>query len=708
VSPEPFVSPEPNGELLDPPAGTRAALLVEALPYIRRFSGSIVVVKYGGNAIASSDDPVNESRESDALASFAEDVVLLRSVGVLPVVVHGGGPQIGELTRRLGMRPEFVDGLRVTDAGTLEIARMVLVGKVNREIVSAINVHGGLAVGLSGEDANLIRAAPHATVGLGFVGDVEVLDTTIVTRLLGDGLIPVVATIGTDASGQAYNINADTVAGALASALHAEKLVFLTDIEGLRTDASDPSTLATNLNVSELDELIASGSIHSGMIPKARACIAAVRGGVRRAHVLDGRTPHALLLELLTDQGVGTMVTLDSTAAPARRPLQGTDRSALMHTYADPPVVFVKGQGSELFDAEGRRYLDFLCGIAVTSLGHAHPEVARAVSEQARTLVHTSNLFATVPGAEVAATLDRLIGDGTRAGGQVFFCNSGSEANECAIKLARKWAGSSRHVIVSTLGSFHGRTYGALSATGQLAKHKGFEPLVPGFEHVAYDDLAALDEACGAEGVAAVILEAIQGEAGVIEPSAGYLAGAREICDRTGILLIVDEVQTGLGRTGRWFGFQSSGIAPDIVTVAKALGNGMPIGACWAKAEVAAAFAPGDHGSTFGGQPLAAAAAAATLHVMQQLDAPTLAQKAGDRLRSELSGLAGIDSVRGQGLLIGLQLTLPVAAVAADEALRRGLVVNACRPDTLRLAPPFIVTDAEIEEAVGILAGVLA
>jgi len=379
-----------------------------------------------------------------------------------------------------------------------------------------------------------------------------------------------------------------------------------------------------------------------------------------------------------------------------------------MHTYADPSVEFVKGRGSELFDAEGNRYLDFLCGIAVTSLGHSHPEIARAVSEQARTLVHTSNLFATVPGAKVARTLDVLIGDGEPSGGQVFFCNSGSEANECAIKLVRKWGGGGRHVIVSTLGSFHGRTYGSLSATGQLSKHKGFEPLVPGFEHVAYDDLAALEQACSADGVAGVILEAIQGEAGVIEPSAGYLAGAREICDQKGILLVLDEVQTGLGRTGRWFGFHQSGIAPDVVTIAKALGNGMPIGACWARSEVASAFVPGDHGTTFGGQPLAAAAAAATLEVMQQIDAPTLAQKAGDRLRSELARIDGIESVRGQGLLIGLQLTSPRAVEVAEAALRRGLVVNACRPDTLRLAPPFTVTEAEIEEAVQILTGVVA
>ena len=282
-------------------AREKADLLVEALPYIRRFSGSVVVIKYGGHAISTDQD--------GALASFAEDIVLLRSVGVLPVVVHGGGPQIGELMERLGKQPEFFNGLRVTDAETLEIARMVLVGKINREIVSAINVHGGLAVGLSGEDANLIRAVPHGESGLGFVGEVEVLDTSIVTRLLGDGLIPVVATIGADAQGQAYNINADSVAGALASGLSAEKLVFLTDVEGIRTDPSQPESVASALGVDELDQMVQSGAVQSGMVPKARACAEAVRGGVASAHVLDGRAPHALLLELFTDQGVGTMVT---------------------------------------------------------------------------------------------------------------------------------------------------------------------------------------------------------------------------------------------------------------------------------------------------------------------------------------------------------------------------------------------------------------
>jgi acetylglutamate kinase len=301
-----------------------ASVLVEALPYIQRFRGKVVVVKYGGNALhassAGSDDgsPPGAGAAAGAgagdldaaaraLASFAEDVVLMRAVGILPVVVHGGGPQIGELMTRLGKETEFRNGLRVTDADTLDIARMVLVGKVNRDIVSAINVHGPLAVGMSGEDAKLITAAP-TNVDLGFVGNVSVVDPTMLQRLVAEGIIPVVATIGADESGQAYNINADTVAGALAAALDAEKLIFLTDIEGLRVVANDPTTVIHQASLEVIDEIVRSGNAQGGMMPKVEACARAVRGGVTRAHILDGRVPHALLLELFTDAGVGTMV----------------------------------------------------------------------------------------------------------------------------------------------------------------------------------------------------------------------------------------------------------------------------------------------------------------------------------------------------------------------------------------------------------------
>jgi len=289
----------------------RAAVLVEALPYILRFWGKIIVIKYGGNALASADgDPsaAEGSADGGALASFAEDVVLMRSVGLLPVVIHGGGPQIGELMARLGKVAEFRDGMRVTDAETLEIASMVLIGKVNREIVSAMNVHGSLAVGLSGEDANMITATAR-DVALGFVGDVHVVDPSILQRLLAQGLIPVVATIAGDTKGQAYNINADAVAGAIAAALHAEKLVYLTDVAGLRADPDDPGSRLGRVTVDQLDAMVASGAASAGMIPKVEACARAVRAGVPRAHILDGRVPHALLLEVFSDRGVGTMIT---------------------------------------------------------------------------------------------------------------------------------------------------------------------------------------------------------------------------------------------------------------------------------------------------------------------------------------------------------------------------------------------------------------
>ena len=284
-------------------AEERAAVLVEALPYIQRFRGRVIVVKYGGNAMV---DP--------ALArTFAEDVVLMHSVGLRPVVVHGGGPQISDLMERLGKVPEFRDGQRVTDAETVDIARMVLVGKVNREIVSAINVHGPLAVGVSGEDAGLILASARHP-DLGFVGDVHDVNPTLLERLLAEHLIPVVSTIGADASGQAYNINADTVAGAIAEALRAEKVIYLTDIEGLLADLTDPASLISRIDAATLQGLVDDGTLSGGMIPKIAACLHAVTHGVGSAHLLDGRLPHVVLLELFSDAGVGTMITEE--AAP--------------------------------------------------------------------------------------------------------------------------------------------------------------------------------------------------------------------------------------------------------------------------------------------------------------------------------------------------------------------------------------------------------
>jgi acetylornithine/N-succinyldiaminopimelate aminotransferase len=412
-----------------------------------------------------------------------------------------------------------------------------------------------------------------------------------------------------------------------------------------------------------------------------------------------------------------------------------------MPTYPPPPVTFVRGEGSYLFDGDGRRYLDCLSGLAVTSLGHAHPAVAAALHHQASTLLHVSNLFGTEPGPEVARTLDRLVGDGEPAGGQVFFCNSGAEANECAIKLARR-AGArgransrpgpsgrgsgghtpwperpgaegaksgehvGRHVVVSAYGSFHGRTLATLHATGQPAKHEPFQPLPEGFRHVAWDDLDALAAALDT-GVAAVLLEAVQGEGGVNPASRAYFQGVRRLCDERGALLIVDEVQTGLGRTGRWFGFQHLGVQPDVVTMAKALGNGVPIGACWARADVASVFEPGDHATTFGGQPLATAAARAVLAVMQAEDVPARATRAGARFRERLEALPSVAGVRGLGLLLAVELSGRDARDVNGALLDAGLVANAVTPTALRLAPSLLIGDDEIDEATTIIEKVL-
>ncbi len=282
----------------------RAAVLVETLPYIQRFAGSIIVVKFGGNAMV----------DENLAARFAEDVVLMHSVGIRPVVVHGGGPHIGALMDRLGIKSEFREGLRVTDAETLDVARMVLVGKVNRDIVSSINRHGSMAVGLSGEDAGLIRASAR-NPELGFVGDVESVNPAIIERLLAEDLIPVVSTIGADLTGQAYNINADTVAAALAGALGAERILYLTDVEGLLADVDDPSSRISRVDLTGLAALTADGTISGGMIPKVQACVDAVEAGVGSAHMVDGRIPHVVLLELFTDLGIGTMVLPDGGVA---------------------------------------------------------------------------------------------------------------------------------------------------------------------------------------------------------------------------------------------------------------------------------------------------------------------------------------------------------------------------------------------------------
>lgn len=381
-----------------------------------------------------------------------------------------------------------------------------------------------------------------------------------------------------------------------------------------------------------------------------------------------------------------------------------------MPVFGAPQVMFERGQGTQLWDVNGKRYLDFLCGIAVTSLGHSNPVVAAAISHQANTLLHVSNFFANPVATQTALMVDKLLSAacGEEAGyGQVFFCNSGAEANEAGIKLARKFGGRGKHVVVSALGSFHGRTLAALAATGQPEKHEPFAPMPEGFRHVVFNDIASLESALD-ETVAAVLLETIQGEGGVVPASVEYLQAARKMCTDRGILLMIDEVQTGFARTGKWFGFEHAEIKPDVVMLAKAMGNGMPIGALWASQNIASVFKPGDHGSTYSGTALATAAARATMQLMIDMNAPEVVIEKGTELTAKLRTIDGVVDVRGRGLLLAAELSPELdAKKVALQLLDKGLVVNGVTSHALRLAPPFTVSSEEIAEAIAIMKTVL-
>jgi len=373
----------------------------------------------------------------------------------------------------------------------------------------------------------------------------------------------------------------------------------------------------------------------------------------------------------------------------------------LMRTYKRGAVDFVRGEGCHLYDADGKEYLDFLAGISVCSLGHCHPAVVAAVTEQAERLMHVSNLFYTEPMTRLARRLSE-----SSLGGRVFFCNSGTEANEAAIKVARKHAhgrGITAPEIVSFEGEFHGRTYGALSATPKLARDEALGPYLPGFVSVPDNDARALRAAVG-PNTAAVLIEPIQGESGVWPTSDEALMAAREACDAVGALLIFDEIQTGIGRTGSLWAYQQTPVRPDVITSAKALGGGMPIGACITGPAAAEALQPGDHGSTFAAGPIATSAA---LAVLDAVDDPALlrsVRELGSRLRSGLEELPGIVGTRGRGLMVGVELEarIDAAAVGAD-LLERGLVVNVPAPSTIRLLPPLVVEPGQIDKAVGLI-----
>lgn len=393
-----------------------------------------------------------------------------------------------------------------------------------------------------------------------------------------------------------------------------------------------------------------------------------------------------------------------SDASVSTVDLQGRWNRALMPNYGTPPVALVRGDGVQVWDADGKEYLDFIGGIAVSSLGHAHPAVVEAVTKQVATIAHTSNLFIHPGVVELAERLVGLLG----VDAKVFFANSGTEANEAALKLVKRARGEGRTHLVSTGNSFHGRTSGALALTGKAAIRVPFGPFGMDVRFVPYGEVDALRDAVSEETIA-VFVEPIQGEAGVIPPPPGYLKAVRDITASTGAAFVLDEIQSGVGRTGDWFMHQTEGVVPDVLTLAKGLGGGLPIGACIGIGEFATAFAKGDHGSTFGGNPVAVAAATAVLDTIEKDDLLANVTKTGEQLARGIEAIGHplVTGVRGRGLWLGVTLTEPVAGAVQAAAAEAGFLVNAVAPDTVRLAPPLIVTAEQIDALLQALPGVL-
>ena len=376
------------------------------------------------------------------------------------------------------------------------------------------------------------------------------------------------------------------------------------------------------------------------------------------------------------------------------------DRS-LQNNYGKPSITLVKGKGILVTDADGKTYMDFLGGIATNILGHAHPAIVKAVTRQISALSHVSNFYAHPNAIALAEKLTAMTGDKSA---KVFFCQSGAEANEAAFKLSRR-TGKVR--IVAAQGAFHGRTMGALSLTGQPSKREPFLPLIKGVKHVPFGDIDAMRKAISKK-TAMVIIEPIMGEAGVIVPPADYLQDLRDLCDKNGALLVIDAVQTGMGRTGDWFGYEYSGIRPDVITLAKGLGGGLPLGAMIALGNAAELFQPGDHGSTFGGNPVTTAAGLAAIEFIETRDILSRVQKQGEHLIQELALIPGVKEVRGAGLLIGIELESLKASDVSDAMREAGVLVNAANSTTIRIAPALIVTDAQITKFISIFRKVIS
>ncbi len=666
----------------------RAEVLTQALPYIKRYAGKTVVVNYGGNAMT------DESLKKQV----TEDIILLSLTGVRVVLVHGGGAEIGDMMEKLGKKPEFVEGLRVTDKETVDIVQMVLAGKVNKSLVSMIEAQGGKAVGVSGMDGGLL-AVTAKDKRLGYVGEITDVKIGVILDLLEKGYIPVVSTLGCDEKGNTYSVNGDTAAAAIAGALGAERLIMMTDIAGILRDRDDPSSLIPEISIGEAEKLCRDGVIPDGMIPKVNCCISALKKGVGNTVILDGRVPHSILMELLTNEGAGTMIKEKRDMT-----IREKDQNYVAGTYRRCPVVLSHGKGSLIWDENGKEYIDMGSGIGVTSFGIADDEWQTAVASQAGKLQHVSNLYYTEPCARLAEKLCEKTGMS-----RVFFSNSGAEANECAIMAARKYAaekkGPEYSTVVTLKNSFHGRTLTTLAASGQERFHELYQPLAPGFVSIDTNNVYELEAVGSNHKIAAILLECIQGEGGVIDLKKSFVNEVVEYAQAHDILIIVDEVQTGNGRTGKLYSYMNYGFQPDIVTTAEGLAGGLPLGATLLGEKVKDVFGFGDHGSTFGGNPVCCAAAITVLDRINE-DLLEEVRAKSKYLFDTFRGAAGIEEVSGIGLMIGLKTKKPSAEVA-EKCMEKGVLCLTAK-DRVRLLPALNIPADVLKKAAAIIKEVCA
>ena len=628
--------------------------------------------------------------------------MLLKYVGLNPIVVHGGGPEITGYMERLGLPVEFVGGLRVSSEDTVEVAKMVLVGKVNKEIVLRLQRHGQPAVGLCGDDGSLFRVARRTAPGgedIGFVGRIERVNVGVIEHVASD-YIPVIASVGADRDGSSYNVNADEAAGAVAGALGAYKVVFLTDVPGWLGDAADPGSLIKQASCRRGPRR--PGRARRRHAPEARSVPAGDRRGrLRRAHP---RRAHAALAaaravhrrrhrhEDHRRRRRGGRVTLAE--------LQRLESESMIGSYARLPVEFVRGEGPLLWDDEGNEYLDFLCGISVTSIGHCHPAVVAAVREQAGRLMHVSNLFYTEPAMRLAERLSareprregvplQLGRRGQRGGDQA------RPQGAPARRDSGRRGGVPRPHLRCALGHSAGGQAGAVRAAGARlpcgrarcrgARGRRSTSAPPRF----CSSRSRARRACTRSMRTSLRLRA-------------------RACDEHGAALIFDEIQTGMGRTGTLWAYEQAGVAPDAMTVAKALGGGMPIGALITGERLADVLAPGDHGSTFAGGPVACAAALAALDVTDDEALMARVRELGTALAERLRELPHVVSVRGTGLMLGCRLDVDAPGVVRRALLEQRLVLNATGADTVRLLPPLTISLEHIEDAAGRLGAVLS